>query len=119
MTKKKDEIIFDCTGTSSQNEDEHNATRAASWGTLYISLASHLFWDIPWNGGMEAPVKLIIPEGTVLNCKFPAACGGGPSTGLLLTNVASDCIAKMLYAGGVHEDVNAAFSAYGSEGGPG
>ena len=119
MTKKKDEIIFDCTGTSSQNEDEHNATRAASWGTLYISLASHLFWDIPWNGGMEAPVKLIIPEGTVLNCKFPAACGGGPSTGLLLTNVASDCIAKMLYAAGVYEDVNAAFSAYGSEGGPG
>ena len=119
MTKESEEIIFDCTGTSPQNEDSLNCTLPGTWGQLYVALSSQLFWNIPWNGGMVAPVKLIAPEGTVLNCRFPAACGWAPTIGGMFTAAASECIAKMLYAAGRHEDVNASWYGQGSYGGPG
>ncbi len=74
---------------------------------------------------MVKPVTLKIPEGTVLNCRYPAACGGASGIGGFLTSAASACIAKMLYAAGLDEDVNASWYGGGSgsggfnTGGPG
>ena len=119
MTKEGEEILFDCTGTSPQNEDSSNVTMPGSWGQLYVALSSQLFWNIPWNGGMVAPVRLIVPEGTLLNCKFPAACGWAPGIGGMFTAAASQCIAKMLFAAGKLEDVNASWYGTGGSGGPG
>ena len=74
---------------------------------------------------MVKPVTLEIPEGTVLNCRYPAACGGASGIGGFLTSAASACIAKMLYAAGLDEDVNASWYGGGSgsggfnTGGPG
>jgi N-methylhydantoinase B len=125
MTKTSDAIEFDYDGTSEQNEDATNSTLVASWGQLYVALTSQLFWNIPWNGGMVKPVTLKIPEGTVLNCRYPAATGGASGIGGFLTAAASACIAKMLYAAGLEEDVNASWYGGGSgsggfnTGGPG
>jgi N-methylhydantoinase B len=96
MTKTGDSITFDYDGTSEQNEDATNSTYVGSWGQLFVALTSQLFWNIPWNGGMVKPTKLKIPEGTVLNCRYPAACGGASGIGGFLTSAASACIAKML-----------------------
>ncbi|MFC1815487.1 hydantoinase B/oxoprolinase family protein [Thermodesulfobacteriota bacterium] len=109
MKKFGDEATFDFSGTSPQNNDATNCSLPCSWSSFFNALAGFLFWDVPWNGGMVAPVKLIIPEGTVLNCNFPAACGLGPATGGTLTTAAQECITKMLYAGGHYDDVNAAW----------
>lgn len=125
MTKAGDGIVFDYDGTSEQNEDATNSTYVGSWGQLFVALTSQLFWNIPWNGGMVKPVSLKIPEGTVLNCRYPAACGGASGIGGFLTSAASACIAKMLYAAGLEEDVNASWYGGGSgsggfnTGGPG
>lgn len=119
MTKEGDHVTFDFTGTSPQNEDSYNSTHVGSWGQLFVALTSQLFWNIPWNDGMSAPVKMIIPEGTMLNCRFPAACGWAPWVGGLMTAAASACIARMLYAGGCEEDVNASWYGWGGMGGPG
>jgi N-methylhydantoinase B len=125
MTKKGDSISFDYDGTSEQNEDATNSTYVGSWGQLFVALTSQLFWNIPWNGGMTRPVTLKIPEGTVLNCRYPAACGGAPGIGAFMTSAASACIAKMLFAAGLPEDVNASWYGGGSgsggfnTGGPG
>lgn len=125
MTKTGDEVVFDYDGTSEQNEDATNSTYVGSWGQLFVALTSQLFWNIPWNGGMVKPVTLKIPEGTVLNCRYPAACGGASGIGGFLTSAASACIAKMLYAAGLEEDVNASWYGGGSgsggfnTGGPG
>ena len=125
MTKVRDSITFDYDGTSEQNEDATNSTYVGSWGQLFVALTSQLFWNIPWNGGMVKPVKLKIPEGTVLNCRYPAACGGASGIGSFLTAAASGCIAKMLYAAGLDDDVNASWYGGGSgsggfnTGGPG
>jgi N-methylhydantoinase B/oxoprolinase/acetone carboxylase alpha subunit len=117
MTKTGDSVTFDYEGTSPQNEDSTNSTYVGSRGQLFVALTSQLFWNIPWNGGMLRPTTLRIPEGTVLNCRYPAACGGAPGIGSALTAAASACIAKMLYAAGLHEDVNASWYGAGSSGG--
>ena len=120
MTKKDDAIHFDFDGSSEQSEDAGNMTLVGAWGQLFVALSSQLFWNIPWNGGMARPVRMSIPEGTFLNCRYPAACGMAPGVGSALTSAAGECIAKMLYAAGLDDDVNA--SAYGSldsGGGPG
>ena len=125
MKKTGDAVEFDYEGTSEQNEDATNSSLVASWGQLYIALTSQLFWNIPWNGGMVKPVTLKIPEGTVLNCRYPAATGGASGIGGFLTAAASACIAKMLYAAGLEEDVNSSWYGGGSgsggfnTGGPG
>ena len=125
MTKSGDSIHFDYDGTSEQNEDATNSTYVGSWGQLFVALTSQLFWNIPWNGGMTRPTKLSIPYGTVLNCRYPAACGGASGIGAFLTSAASACIAKMLYAAGLERDVNASWYGGGSgsggfnTGGPG
>ncbi|MDB5593584.1 MAG: hypothetical protein JWM36_545 [Hyphomicrobiales bacterium] len=125
MTKRGDSIVFDYDGTSEQNDDATNSTYVGSWGQLFVALTSQLFWNIPWNGGMVKPAKLLIPEGTVLNCRYPAACGGASGIGGFLTAAASACIAKMLFAAGLPEDVNASWYGGGSgsggfnTGGPG
>lgn len=110
MTKKGEEISFDYTGSSPQNRAALNCTLAGTWGSLFVVLASQLFWDVPWNGGMLRTVKLVAPQGTVVNCKFPAACSNGVNTvGCQVTATAHECIAKMLYAGGKLEDVNSSW----------
>ncbi|MBI4332648.1 MAG: hydantoinase B/oxoprolinase family protein [Chloroflexi bacterium] len=107
MTKKGDNVTFDYSGSSPQNEGSLNSTRPASWGSLFVVLSSQLFWDVPQNEGLLAPVQLITEEGTVVNCRYPAACANGVQTvGSLLTESAHACIAKMLFAGGVLQDVN-------------
>jgi N-methylhydantoinase B len=116
MTKATDSIVFDFAGTSGQNEDAGNLTRVGSWGQLFVALSSQLFWNIPWNGGMARPVSMKIPEGSFLNCRYPAACGNAPALGGIMTSAASQCIAKMLFAAGLPEDVNASWYGAGAAG---
>lgn len=106
MTKTGDTITFDYNGSSPQVEGSVNSTLPATWGNLFVVLASQLFWHVPWNGGMIKPVRLIAPEGSVVNCRFPAACSLGVSTsGSLVTATAHECVARLLYAGEVDTDV--------------
>ena len=110
MTKEGDEICFDFTGSSPQVEGSLNSTFPATNGSLFVVLCSQLFWDVPWNQGMLAPVKVIAPEDTVVNCRYPAACGTAVfSTGCMIQEAAHECIAKMQFAAGVIEDVNSAW----------
>jgi N-methylhydantoinase B len=98
MTKKRDEITFDYTGSSPQNEGSINGTYSGAWGNLFVALASQLFWEVAWNGGIMAPVKLVAPEGSLLNCRFPAAVSQLPATlGCMIHQTACECIHKMFY----------------------
>jgi len=117
MTKKDDEITFDYTGSSPQNQGSINSTYNATWGSLFVPLCSQLFWDIPWNEGISKVVNLIAPEGTVVNCRFPAAVACSvPKVGTLVTETSHECIAKALYAAGFTGDVNSGW--YGGGAGP-
>ena len=99
MTKKGDAITFDFTGTSAQNEGSNNTTISGAWASLFNAIASQLFWDVSWNGGMMAPVKLVAPEGSVINCRFPAAVSvSAVASVAMIIQTACECIHKMLYA---------------------
>jgi N-methylhydantoinase B len=106
MTKKADELHFDFTGTSPQTDTDHNSTLPSTVAHLALALTNGLFWDVPWSDGKMRPVKVHVPEGTILNCKYPAACGAGPRIGNVLVSTVCEAVAKMIYASGRFDDVN-------------
>lgn len=107
MTKKRDELRFDFSGTSPQTDTDHNSTLPSTVAHLALALTNTLFWDVPWSDGKMRPVKINVPEGSILNCKYPAACGAGPRIGNVLVSTVCEAVAKMIYASGRYEDVNA------------
>ncbi len=119
MTKNDDELYFDFTGSSPQMNDTTNSTLAGTEAQLAVALTDFLFWDVPWSDGKFHPVHTYVPEGSILNCQFPAACGAAPGVGVSAKIAASECIAKMLYAGGLQEDINAPWQGIWYSGGPG
>ncbi len=106
MTKKHDELHFDFAGTSPQTDTDHNSTLPSTVAHLALALTNGLFWDVPWSDGKMRPVKINVPEGTILNCKYPAACGAGPRIGNVLVSTVCEAVAKMIYASGRYDDVN-------------
>ena len=113
LTKKGDSLTLDYTGTSEQNPGSLNAAWPALEGRLYAVLVSNLFWGLTWNAGTVKPVRIIAPEGTVVNARYPAAVSNAASgMGGLMGEPAHECIAKMLYAAGeeFYGDVLAGFS---------
>ncbi|MBI4528011.1 MAG: hydantoinase B/oxoprolinase family protein [Deltaproteobacteria bacterium] len=118
MTKKGDDLFLDFTGTSPQMTDSTNSTLAGTTAQIAVVLTDFLFWDVPWSDGRLRPVKVTVPEGTILNCSFPAACGEAPAVGVQAKIAVSDCIARMLYSGG-HKDINAPWQGVWYAGGPG
>lgn len=107
MTKKGEELGFDFTGTSPQTDTDHNSTLPSTVAHLALALTNTLFWDVPWSDGKMRPVKIHVPEGSILNCKYPAACGAGPRIGNVLVSTVCEAVAKMIYASGRYDDVNA------------
>src|SRR3989338_6966378 len=106
MTKEKDELRFDFTGSSPQTDTDHNSTLPSTIAHLALALTNTLFWDVPWSDGKMRPVKITVPEGSILNCRYPAACGAGPRIGNVLVSTVNECVAKMIYSSGRFDDVN-------------
>ncbi len=119
VTKKDDTLDIDLDGTSPQTSGDTNSTLPSTVAHLNIALTNQLFWDIPWNDGKLAPIRMTVPEGSVLNCTFPAACGLAPMIGGMFVAAVSECLAKMLFTAGRKEDVNAGWAGAWYSGGPG
>ena len=105
MTKDGDELTMEFSGTSAQTNTDHNSTLPSTTSHIALALTNTLFWDVPWSDGKLRPVKIDVPLGSILNCSFPAACGSAPRVGNVLVSTVCECVAKMLYASGNHEDV--------------
>lgn len=71
-TKTGDELLYDFTGTSDQLVIGINATYWASWGAVLAPVFPQLAWDLTWNEGIIRPIRMIAPEGTVVNAIKPA-----------------------------------------------
>lgn len=117
LKKTGDEMDLDFSGTSDQMNDTSNSTLAGTMAQLAVALTDFLFWDVPWSDGKFKPITVTIPEGSILNCRFPAACGNAPAVGVTAKIALSDCIARMLYSGG-YDDINAAWQGIWYSGGP-
>src|SRR5699024_676080 len=72
MKKRVDSLTFDFTGSSEQSRYAVNCTKWASLGGLFAPLFPLLSHDISWNEGIVRAVKMIAPEGSIVNCTRPA-----------------------------------------------
>jgi N-methylhydantoinase B len=118
MSKKGEDLLLDFTGTSAEMTDSTNSTLAGTIAQIAVVMTDFLFWDVPWSDGRLRPVKIHVPEGSILNCTFPAACGEAPAVGVQAKIAVSDCIARMLYSAG-YQDINAPWQGIWYTGGPG
>jgi 5-oxoprolinase (ATP-hydrolysing) len=86
---KKREATIDFTGSSAQQPDNFNAplpvTRAA---VLYV-FRTLVDDEIPMNAGCLKPLKLIVPQGCMLNPQYPAAVVAG---NVETSQVVTDCL---------------------------
>ena len=80
LTVDDDEITLDSTGTGSQVEGAMNNPVGNTKATVVTTLRYMLDPDIPRNSGAFRPVKFILPEGTLLNPRLPAACSSRAGT---------------------------------------
>ncbi|MCB2056242.1 MAG: hydantoinase B/oxoprolinase family protein, partial [Geminicoccaceae bacterium] len=68
---------IDFTGTSAQQEWNFNAPAAVTRAAVLYVFRTLVDTDIPLNDGCLEPIELIIPEGSILACRHPAAvCAG-------------------------------------------
>jgi N-methylhydantoinase B len=73
ITVKGDEITFDYSETDPQTKGFVNGTYTSSASATTLTFLQMVNPDIPHNDGMVRPLKIIIPQGTILNANYPAA----------------------------------------------
>lgn len=73
VTVSGDSIIVDFTGSSPQIKGFKNSSLANTYSSVYVALSSFLDKSIPRNEGAYRCVRIIAPEGTVVNALPPAA----------------------------------------------
>ncbi len=70
---KGDDIHFDFTGTDPQTKGFVNGTYTSSASAVMLTFLQMVNPDMPHNDGMVRPVRMTIPQGTVINASYPAA----------------------------------------------
>lgn len=78
---KKNELTFDFTGTDPQAKSFINAAYPCSVANVHNVVICMLFPDLILNEGCFRPIKILIPDGTIFNCKPPAPCSGASTIG--------------------------------------
>ncbi len=68
---------IDFTGSSPQHPLNYNAPTAVSRAAVLYVFRCLVDGDIPLNSGCLKPIELIVPEGSMLNPKYPAAVVAG------------------------------------------
>jgi N-methylhydantoinase B len=112
MTKRGDELEFDFTGTSEQANSFINCTYWGTRGGIFVALSTMLAHGLTWNEGLLKPLRIVIPEGTLLNASFPAPVSMGTLAASRLATVASwSTIASMLaMSTELHDEYSALWS---------
>jgi 5-oxoprolinase (ATP-hydrolysing) len=79
--------VIDFTGTSSQLAGNFNAPRAVTLAAVIYVFRTLVDDDIPLNAGCLKPLRVVIPEGSMLNPRPPAAVvAGNVETSTCVTN---------------------------------
>ncbi len=68
---------IDFTGTSAQHEGNYNAPKAVCRAVVLYVFRTLVGTDIPLNEGCLRPLRIIVPEGSMLNPRPPAAVIAG------------------------------------------
>ena len=77
VTVEGDEIRFDFTGTGPQGMGNVNAVESVTISAVAFALRSATDPTIPAGGGPLRPVEVIVPSGSIVAARPPAAVGAG------------------------------------------
>ena len=70
-------VAVDFTGSDSQVEGSINAVEAITYSACLYVFRCLLDEDVPATAGLMRPIRVVAPEGTVVNARAPAAVAGG------------------------------------------
>ena len=91
------DLEVDFTGSAPQIATSLNAVAAITYSAVFYVLRCLLPEEAAPTAGLMRPVKLILPEGSVVNAKLPAAvAGGNVETSQRITDVLLKALAQML-----------------------
>ncbi len=77
VDKAAREVTVDFTGTAPQRDDNFNAPTPVTRAAVLYVFRMLVDGAIPMNAGCLRPVRIVIPEGTMLSPRFPAAVVAG------------------------------------------
>jgi 5-oxoprolinase (ATP-hydrolysing) len=77
VDREKREATVDFTGTSPQQATNFNAPEPVARAAVLYAFRVMVEGDIPMNAGCLRPIRIIIPEGSMLSPKYPAAVVAG------------------------------------------
>jgi N-methylhydantoinase B len=77
ITVAGDRMIFDYTGTAKQVRGGVNCPFSVTCNSTWFTVKAITDPTIPINQGCYRPVEIICPEGTLLNCAYPASVVSG------------------------------------------
>ena len=90
------DIVVDLTGSSPQVDWGGNVVYNFTYAYVHMAVKSIFDPYIPNNDGAAAPIRLIAPEGTVVNCRFPAAVAARMQIGHFVTEIIYRALAQAL-----------------------
>ncbi len=90
------DIIVDLDGSSGQVNWGGNVVYNFTYAYVFMAIKSMFAPDIPNNQGCARPITLKAPEGTVVNCKFPAAVAARMGVGHFMTEVIYRALSAVL-----------------------
>ncbi len=96
VTIAADGIAFDLSGSDSQRRGPVNSTYAQTFSACAYVVKALIDPDIPVNAGLYRLVRVVAPEGTVVNATPPAPVVGGWETHMRLTDVLLRALAPAL-----------------------
>jgi 5-oxoprolinase (ATP-hydrolysing) len=77
IDQAKREALIDFTGTSAQRPTNFNAPSAICYAAVLYVFRTLIDDDIPLNGGCLKPLKIVVPEASMLAPRYPAAVVAG------------------------------------------
>ena len=70
-------VTIDFTGSDPQVQGSINAVEAITYSACFYVFRCLLAEDVPATAGLMRPIRVIVPQGTIVNAKPPAAVAGG------------------------------------------
>jgi len=77
ITVNGDRMVVDYTGSGPQVRGGVNCPLSVTYNSTWYTIKAMTDPSIPINEGCYRPIKVIAPEGSILNCKYPASVVGG------------------------------------------
>ena len=96
VTIHDDGVVFDLTGCDPQRRAPVNSTHGQTFSACAFVFKCLIDPDVPTNAGFYRCLRVVAPEGTVVNCRPPAPVVGGWETSMRLVEVLLNALAQGL-----------------------